>query len=47
MLYVLELCQLLIPIGATAVLKGLTLTLSDAQLLLKKRARQKARKIQA
>lgn len=43
MLYVLELCLLFIPIEAAAVLKCLTLTLSDAQLLLKKRDRRQGR----
>lgn len=41
MLYVLELCLLYIPIGASSVLKGLTVTLSDAQLLKKQKRKRK------
>lgn len=43
MLYVLELCLLFIPIGASAVLKGSMLTLSDALPFLKKRDRQEVK----
>lgn len=39
MLYVLELCLLFIPIGASSVLKGLTATFTDAQLLKKKKGK--------